>query len=186
MMLGKGNVDKGGGKKDGDRDCMCNCWSTISTLPTNIALPDFILSVKADLQSKSAATPTSSSRPNEPSEGTTSDHTPSEAPSSQEELKSPGVSGGTIKPATSTAAGGDGLASSSSGLSSSGSGGLSIGGPSGEPAPIRAPASLWRCSRIMHLLRDLRPTLLSALEGIVDQVSSNNSDENIHWMYTIN
>lgn len=37
--------------------------------------------------------------------------------------------------------------------------------------PIRAPASLWRCSRIMHLLRDLHPTLLSALEGIVDQVS---------------
>jgi len=48
------------------------------------------------------------------------------------------------------------------------------GGPSattpGESAPIRAPASLWRCSRIMHLLRDLHPTLLSALEGIVDQV----------------
>ena len=41
----------------------------------------------------------------------------------------------------------------------------------GESAPIRAPASLWRCSRIMHLLRDLHPTLLSALEGIVDQVS---------------
>lgn len=40
----------------------------------------------------------------------------------------------------------------------------------GESAPIRAPASLWRCSRIMHLLRDLHPTLLSALEGIVDQV----------------
>ena len=40
----------------------------------------------------------------------------------------------------------------------------------GEPVPIRAPASLWRCSRIMHLLRDLHPTLLSALEGIVDQV----------------
>ena len=39
-----------------------------------------------------------------------------------------------------------------------------------ESAPIRAPASLWRCSRIMHLLRDLHPTLLSALEGIVDQV----------------
>ena len=39
-----------------------------------------------------------------------------------------------------------------------------------ESAPFRAPASLWRCSRIMHLLRDLHPTLLSALEGIVDQV----------------
>lgn len=42
-----------------------------------------------------------------------------------------------------------------------------------ESAPIRAPASLWRCSRIMHLLRDLHPTLLSALEGIVDQVINN-------------
>ncbi|XP_019851030.1 PREDICTED: transformation/transcription domain-associated protein [Amphimedon queenslandica] len=39
-----------------------------------------------------------------------------------------------------------------------------------ESAPFRAPASLWRCSRIMHLLRDLHPTLLSALEGIVDQL----------------
>jgi transformation/transcription domain-associated protein len=55
----------------------------------------------------------------------------------------------------------------------------SVGAPSsnagsssqtGESVPIRAPASLWRCSRIMHLLRDLHPTLLSALEGIVDQV----------------
>ncbi len=40
----------------------------------------------------------------------------------------------------------------------------------GETAQIRAPASLWRCSRIMYLLRDLHPTLLSALEGIVDQL----------------
>ena len=48
----------------------------------------------------------------------------------------------------------------------------SVGGAGtpGESAPIRAPASLWRCSRIMHLLRDVHPTLLSALEGIVDQV----------------
>ena len=45
------------------------------------------------------------------------------------------------------------------------------GTPQGESAPIRAPMSLWRCSRIMHLLHDLHPTLLSALEGIVDQVS---------------
>ncbi|KAL5497639.1 hypothetical protein EMCRGX_G014148 [Ephydatia muelleri] len=43
-------------------------------------------------------------------------------------------------------------------------------GSGGEGGPIRAPASLWRCSRIMHLLRDLHPTLLSALEGIVDQM----------------
>lgn len=29
---------------------------------------------------------------------------------------------------------------------------------------------MWRCSKIMHLLRDLHPTLLSALEGVVDQM----------------
>ena len=53
-------------------------------------------------------------------------------------------------------------------------GGASAGGGTyqGESAPIRAPMSLWRCSRIMHLLRDLHPTLLSALEGIVDQVNN--------------
>ncbi|XP_019648049.1 PREDICTED: transformation/transcription domain-associated protein-like [Branchiostoma belcheri] len=29
---------------------------------------------------------------------------------------------------------------------------------------------MWRCSRIMHMQRDLHPTLLSSLEGIVDQM----------------
>lgn len=29
---------------------------------------------------------------------------------------------------------------------------------------------MWRCSKIMHFLRDLHPTLLSALEGVVDQM----------------
>ena len=51
-----------------------------------------------------------------------------------------------------------------------GAAGAPQGPGGGESAPIRAPMSLWRCSRIMHLLRDLHPTLLSALEGIVDQV----------------
>ena len=41
---------------------------------------------------------------------------------------------------------------------------------SSDGGPIKATAPMWRCSRIMHLLRDLHPTLLSALEGIVDQV----------------
>ena len=36
--------------------------------------------------------------------------------------------------------------------------------------PIRATAPMWRCSRIMHMQRDLHPTILSSLEGIVDQV----------------
>ena len=29
---------------------------------------------------------------------------------------------------------------------------------------------MWRCSRIMHMQRELHPTLLSSLEGIVDQM----------------
>jgi len=36
--------------------------------------------------------------------------------------------------------------------------------------PIRATPSMWRCSRIMHMQRDTHPTLLSSLEGIVDQM----------------
>lgn len=39
-----------------------------------------------------------------------------------------------------------------------------------ETGMIRAPAPMMRCSKIMHMMRDLHPTLLSALEGIVDQV----------------
>ena len=37
---------------------------------------------------------------------------------------------------------------------------------------IRATAPMWRCSRIMHMQRDLHPTVLSSLEGIVDQVNT--------------
>ena len=39
-----------------------------------------------------------------------------------------------------------------------------------DAGPIRATAPMWRCSRIMHTQRDLHPTILSSLEGIVDQV----------------
>ena len=39
-----------------------------------------------------------------------------------------------------------------------------------ETGPIRATAPMWRCSKIMHLQRDLHPTVLSSLEGIVDQI----------------
>ncbi|CAB3995848.1 Transformation transcription domain-associated, partial [Paramuricea clavata] len=35
---------------------------------------------------------------------------------------------------------------------------------------MRVTPSIWLCSRIMHALRDLHPTLLAALEGIVDQM----------------
>lgn len=36
--------------------------------------------------------------------------------------------------------------------------------------PIKATEPMWRCSRIMHMQRDLHPTVLSSLEGIVDQM----------------
>ena len=29
---------------------------------------------------------------------------------------------------------------------------------------------MWRCSKIMHLQRDIHPTVLSSLEGIIDQM----------------
>merc|ERR1711971_422814 len=44
------------------------------------------------------------------------------------------------------------------------------GAQGGETGPIRATAPMWRCSRIMHMQRDLHPTILSSLEGIVDQM----------------
>ena len=142
-----------------------------------------IPTVKADLQSKTAASASAAAQSNEaPSDATTPEHAPSEPSTSQEgqgAAKPPAASGpapaggngtsvptsGTVSASGSTS--GLSTGSASAGVSASGSGGLST---AGEPAPIRAPASLWRCSRIMHLLRDLRPTLLSALEGIVDQV----------------
>ncbi|XP_053690427.1 transcription-associated protein 1 [Sabethes cyaneus] len=47
--------------------------------------------------------------------------------------------------------------------------------PSGGPlqtatTPIRATPPMWRCSKIMHVQRDIHPTVLSSLEGIVDQM----------------
>ncbi|XP_054724829.1 transformation/transcription domain-associated protein-like [Uloborus diversus] len=39
-----------------------------------------------------------------------------------------------------------------------------------ESAPIRATQPMWRCSRIMHMQRDIHPTILLCLEGIVDQM----------------
>ena len=43
-------------------------------------------------------------------------------------------------------------------------------GAQNESGPIRATQPMWRCSRIMHMQRDLHPTVLSSLEGIVDQM----------------
>lgn len=36
--------------------------------------------------------------------------------------------------------------------------------------PIKATAPMWRCSKIMHQQRDIHPTILTSLEGIVDQM----------------
>lgn len=36
---------------------------------------------------------------------------------------------------------------------------------------IKATEPMWRCSRIMHMQKELHPTVLASLEGIVDQVS---------------
>ncbi|XP_053373271.1 transformation/transcription domain-associated protein-like isoform X1 [Mercenaria mercenaria] len=44
------------------------------------------------------------------------------------------------------------------------------GSSQSDAGPIRAPAPMWRCSRIMHMQRELHPTILSSLEGIVDQM----------------
>lgn len=37
---------------------------------------------------------------------------------------------------------------------------------------VRATPPMWRCSKIMHMQRDIHPTVLNSLEGIVDQVNS--------------
>jgi len=43
-------------------------------------------------------------------------------------------------------------------------------GPQSEAQAIKATPSMWRCSKLMHMQRDLHPTILASLEGIVDQV----------------
>lgn len=43
-------------------------------------------------------------------------------------------------------------------------------GQATDTNPIRATPSMWRCSRIMHMQRDVHPTVLSCLEGMVDQM----------------
>ncbi|XP_058058029.1 transcription-associated protein 1 isoform X2 [Anopheles bellator] len=43
-------------------------------------------------------------------------------------------------------------------------------GGTSTTTPIRATPPMWRCSKIMHLQRDIHPTVLSSLEGIIDQM----------------
>jgi transformation/transcription domain-associated protein len=56
-------------------------------------------------------------------------------------------------------------ASASSQGSLGGVEGAGAAASSSETGPIRATAPMWRCSRIMHMQRDLHPTVLSSLEG---------------------
>lgn len=44
------------------------------------------------------------------------------------------------------------------------------GAGAGETGSIKATLPMWRCSKIMQLQREIHPTVLSSLEGVVDQV----------------
>lgn len=40
----------------------------------------------------------------------------------------------------------------------------------------KATVPMWMCSKIMHIQREIHPTILSSLEGIVDQVNKHLED----------
>lgn len=40
----------------------------------------------------------------------------------------------------------------------------------GNAVPIKATPPMWRCSKVMHIQREIHPTILNSLEGIVDQM----------------
>lgn len=42
--------------------------------------------------------------------------------------------------------------------------------PTPEQLPMKATPSMLRCSHIMRMQREIHPTILSSLEGVVDQV----------------
>ena len=76
-------------------------------------------------------------------------------------------------PGTPAAAAGSGTPNATNAPSGAASTGNGTAGPTAAAegaGPIRATAPMWRCSRIMHMQRDLHPTVLSSLEGIVDQM----------------
>lgn len=39
-----------------------------------------------------------------------------------------------------------------------------------QAVPIKATPPMWRCSKVMHVQREIHPTILNSLEGIVDQM----------------
>jgi len=83
------------------------------------------------------------------------------------------ASGGSASAQAGTPAAGSGTQNATNALAGAASTGNGPAGPSAGAegaGPIRATAPMWRCSRIMHMQRDLHPTVLSSLEGIVDQM----------------
>ena len=79
-------------------------------------------------------------------------------PSPAESAQSPGVPDGTAA---------DNPAPPPGATSSSSSSQAASLGPGG---PIKATVAMWRCSRIMQMQRELHPTMLASLEGILDQL----------------
>ncbi|XP_022821038.1 transformation/transcription domain-associated protein isoform X3 [Spodoptera litura] len=59
---------------------------------------------------------------------------------------------------------------SAAGSKASESASSSSSGPTAEAGPIKATLPMWRCSKIMQMQREIHPTVLSSLEGIVDQM----------------
>ncbi|XP_068742186.1 transformation/transcription domain-associated protein-like isoform X1 [Montipora capricornis] len=97
--------------------------------------------------------------------------TPTTAPSTPTSISAPTTAAQSSNTTEKTMASTADAGSSSATTSSSTTGTPQASGPaSSDPGAIRATAQMWRCSKIMHLLRDLHPTLLSALEGVVDQM----------------
>ncbi|XP_046961593.1 transcription-associated protein 1 isoform X1 [Vanessa cardui] len=61
-------------------------------------------------------------------------------------------------------------AAAGAGAAKAGEGASTSGAAAGEAGPIKATLPMWRCSKIMQLQREIHPTVLSSLEGIVDQM----------------
>ncbi|KAH9644539.1 hypothetical protein HF086_002340 [Spodoptera exigua] len=59
---------------------------------------------------------------------------------------------------------------SAAGSKASESASSSSSGSTAEAGPIKATLPMWRCSKIMQMQREIHPTVLSSLEGIVDQM----------------
>lgn len=77
---------------------------------------------------------------------------------------------GVPSPVTMVGGQGNSNASGSATPTQSDGGGNNPQPQSTSTGPIKATAPMWRCSKIMHQQRDIHPTILTSLEGIVDQM----------------